>query len=108
MNPERDKEIMRASWKCYHEFPITGMCACIKCTYQGADINPDFNADPVSCLEVMMEREDWPKFLDTIGGAKIYSSLGKEVKREEYIIVGYITDRTGRLADLAYEWIKRT
>ena len=123
MNQERDKEIMQQSGKCWHQFEYEPdyeqetYWTCAICGQKTTDCdnhpNPDFTADPVACLEVMMEREDWSAFIQEIGTNAVYgySTIrigGVIVHGVEYVRVDLITDRAGKLADLAHKWIKRT
>ena len=60
--------------------------------------NPDYAADPRIVLREMRKREDWRKFCMTIG------DIG--LNDWPLIKVGYVMDTTGKLRDMAIEWLK--
>ena len=72
--------------------------------------NPDYAADPRLLLREMMKRDDWPRFLDSIGG--FHSAFAGEdglpssIKWIDSIPLDYILDTTGKLRDLAIEWLQ--
>lgn len=78
---------------CWHEYPLTGRCACIKCGYSGSDVNPDFTRDPLALLREMMKREDWNAFKTAV-----VHSLDD--------FLSLITDTSGALAKAAAEWFR--
>lgn len=57
--------------------------------------NPDFISDPRLVLEVMREREDWIDFMD------FYICISGD-----YIPIDIILVCTGKLLDLAIEWLE--
>jgi hypothetical protein len=66
------------------------------------DCNPDFTADPVSLLRLMMKRADWEKFLQLTGWMYFDKDTDAPIY---YIKTDFITDTTGRLAQAALEWL---
>ena len=68
-------------------------------------IYPNYAADPRLVIEVMREREDWREFSKVIG----FWSVGLRPMRQRIFFVrcDLIMDRTGKLRDLALEWLNQ-
>ena len=64
--------------------------------------NPDYIAHPTLVLKEMMKREDWPEFLETIGGQVTIAN-----KLTAWVFSVYILDTTGKPRDLAIKFIRR-
>lgn len=91
----KDREIAKA----------LGMCE--GCKYSGEAYCPyDFaDTDRLLLLEKMRERDDWPKFLNTIGVyEKADPSAG--ILNEEELCEVYIILTKGALRDAVWEWLK--
>jgi hypothetical protein len=80
--------IIHIGWRC--------TCGGISCIAE----NPDYCADPRLVLEVMMKREDWPKFAPMVG--RWDGSTAEYFVRSDYLL-----DTTGLLAMKGIEWLER-
>jgi hypothetical protein len=72
-------------------------------TMWGVLDNPDFTADTVSLLRLMMKRADWEKFLQLTGWMYFDKDTDAPIY---YIKTDFITDTTGLLAQAAYCFLK--
>jgi len=66
---------------------------------------PDFKSDARLVIEAMMEREDWPLFLDYVGG-DYYPPADPLAGNISLIDCNLILDKTGKLRDAAIEWLE--
>lgn len=66
-------------------------------------VYPNYADDPRLVIEVMREREDWDEFADTY----FIPAITGDGKRMFYISEHLIMNRTGKLRDLALEWINK-
>ena len=124
MTQESNKAFHEAAGKKWHEWAyrprLTAYhgilsfkeCSCGKDSYGLSresldkhieDNNPDYAADPRLVIEVMREREDWDEFADTY----FIPAITGDGKRMFYISEHLIMNRTGKLRDLALEWINK-
>ena len=106
MTQEINKAFHEAAGKCWHKDDWVDGCAfvCVKCgTELEVGWNPDYCADPRLVIKVMREREDWDEFADTY----FIPAITGDGKRMFYISEHLITDKTGKLAKLATEWINK-
>jgi hypothetical protein len=69
--------------------------------------NPDFISDAgkIELLRLMMKREDWPEFCNSIGHS--YATKKIPSSAYYYIWMVYILDTTGRLAQAAVEFLRK-
>jgi hypothetical protein len=94
----KDHEIAKALEMCMDCTPSAKVCSEMPCLYDFSD------RDRLLLLEKMREREDWPKFLNTIGVyEKADPSAG--ILNEEELCEVYIILTKGALRDAAYEWL---
>ena len=98
-----------AAGKCWHAPALNFRGYCHKCgktitkdKITGNIIRPDYRDDPRLVIEVMMERKDWIKFLQYITNHCLsgYAAINNFTR-------DLIMDRTGKLRDLALEWINK-
>lgn len=101
MTQEINKAFHEAAGKCWHQGD-SGLPFCRKCGEWYPAIT-DYSADPRLVIEVMREREDWDEFADTY----FIPAITGDGKRMFYISEHLIMDRTGKLRDLALEWINK-
>jgi hypothetical protein len=88
---------------CWHEYPLTGRCACIKCGYSGSDVNPDFTRDPLALLRLMEKREDGNLFFANL----MYGVDNvEEIDDDGLIDREYLVNQTGKFANAVLEWFK--
>lgn len=92
---------------------LAGICK--TCDDKVCTLDPDCctdYTDPREVLRVMMEREDWPEFVEKIGityytretwGGNPDTAFDKE---HYAIVLDLILDTTGRLRDMAIEWME--
>ena len=84
-------------------YPLTCSCGEKLFTFQVEPhckhYNPDFTADPRLVLREMVKRDDWLMFLAFIKGLMDVS------RHHDKIDVGLILDTTGKLANLAIEFL---
>jgi len=66
---------------------------------------PNYKADPRLVIEAMMERKDWPLFLDYVGG-DYYPPADPLAGNISLIDCNLILDKTGKLRDAAIEWLE--
>lgn len=79
------------------------ICSCGHKTYfyENCCANPDFCDDPRLVLEVMMKREDFTGFLNSLDGR-----IGDWQDLLEWFIYNYMIDKTGQLALKAISWME--
>lgn len=65
---------------------------------QREDENPNFIIDPVSLLKELKKREDWEAFI-------YFKHDGYDPLK--YCFEDYLLDQTGKLLDLALEWMRK-
>ena len=98
-----NKEFHELLGRCWHEKDDVQYWKCKKCGGgMSLVIYPNYADDPRLVIEVMMERKDWIKFLQYITNHCLsgYAAINNFTR-------DLITDRTGKLRDLALEWIKQ-
>lgn len=88
---------------CWHEYPLTGRCACIKCGYSGSDVNPDFTADPLRLLREVKKLKNFDQFIAYLNGFSLDED-GDLIN--DAIPIGYILYHDGALAQKALEWFE--
>ena len=103
---DKNRELHELLGLCWHEIVaidrINYVCSCgkvYKIDDKYACVNPDYAADPRLVLREMMKREDWFEFVNEIG--QMEQNEGSDM-----IYLIYILDTTGKLRDLAIEWLK--
>ena len=97
--------------QCYMGFDFVYSCSCGASHFNGyADLdkhiresNTDFS-DPCKVLKVVGERDDWPRFLDSIGGMHNCYDYGHGIIWKDWIEIDYITT-PGKLRDAWIEWL---
>jgi hypothetical protein len=57
-------------------------------------------------LKVVGERDDWPRFLDSIGGMHNCYDYGHGIIWKDWIEIDYITT-PGKLRDAWIEWLEK-
>ena len=114
MTQEINRAFHEAAGKCWHkrDWDRVGeiLDTCVKslpCKKCGVEISmnyidPNYADDPRLVIEVMMERKDWIKFLQYITNHCLsgYAAINNFTR-------DLIMDRTGKLRDLALEWINK-
>jgi hypothetical protein len=103
---DKNRELAELLGLCWHENAIQPLYsnirfACSKCG--SMDYNPDFTTDPgkIELLRLMMKREDWWDFCNTIGRA-----VPGFTTVNCFIDVDLITNTTGLLAQAAREFLR--
>jgi hypothetical protein len=61
--------------------------------------NPNYCADPRLVIEVMREKEDFVRFIRFLSKGMI------EPAQSSFICIDLMMDKTGKLAELAIEWL---
>ena len=106
MNPNREfHELVGLCW-CEPEYFDTDFDKCPKCGAiysRGREFtkHPDYAAAPLLVLREMVKREDWPEFLETIGGQITIAN-----KLTAWVFLDYILDTTGKLIGRAIDFLK--
>lgn len=107
---DKNRELHELLGLCWHEFHrSTGpYYICRLCKNKFGDhrefvastaCNPDYAADPLLVLrEMMLKCKDWNGFVDQIGA---------RIGGQAYFHHAFIFDTTGRLRDLAIEWLRK-
>ena len=89
----------------YEDDCIYPLYTCTKCgrkAYREGFDWTDFIAHPTLVLKEMLKREDWPRFLDSVGHFDFF------YHEHQLIVVDYILDTTeGSLAKAAIEWLEK-
>jgi hypothetical protein len=67
---------------------------------------PDYCAHPDLVLEVMMKRDDWPKFLLVVGSDRRWCEYLAGYEKRDTICIDYILNKTGQLALKAIKWME--
>ena len=106
-----NRELHEEFGYCWHEWEWSsengqGAWKCRKCGKLSLERNdnPDYVADPRLVIREMMKREDWSAFCDQIGHS--YATHETKAAAYDYIYLFYILDTTGKLAQLALDWLK--
>lgn len=110
-----NKELHEALGYCWHELyyhhetpSIQGFytCSCGKTFSHASEAfehtsksNPDYVADPRLVIREMMKREDWENFLN--------QGIQKQKWLRDDDWIELFMDTTGKLAQLALDWIKK-
>lgn len=106
----KNKELHELFGHCWHEdwYPApysADSFICKKCKKEFSvplPANPDYAADPRLVLREMEKRGDWPKFLS---GSGLYWYTTRRGGMA-FIALEIIMDTTGKLRDIAIEWLK--
>ena len=105
MTQEINRKLHEALGRCWHEPAANKPWYCMKCKDYFHHTNPDYCADPRLVIEAMMERKDWPLFLDYVGG-DYYPPADPLAGNISLIDCNLILDKTGKLRDAAIEWLE--
>jgi len=68
--------------------------------------NPNYCSDPRLVLEVMMKRDDWPKFLLVVGSDRRWCEYLAGYEKRDTICIDYISNKTGQLVLAAIKWME--
>jgi hypothetical protein len=110
----KNQEIWEALGHHFHEWTIMepsslyySKCSCGVRRINDEDLsynNPDFSSDPGKflLLREMMNIEDAIDFFNIIGMSDVYDGRTSY----NWIRVDYILDKTGKLRDAVWEWLK--
>jgi hypothetical protein len=113
LNIQYHKELAELLGLCWHEFwsedfdQLDHWGKCKHCHKAAGDVlpNPDFTSSDgkIELLRLMMEREDWPEFADSM-----CFSVGQCAGPTKfYIPIDLMTDTTGLLAQAARDYLRR-
>lgn len=114
----RNRRLAEALGICWHEWKrdwiedgnsIDEWYVCQKCglkSYHPSQDhpNPDFTADPTLVLVEMRKREDWLDFISFVGKFST-DGVSYDVQYDVSQFVDLILDRSGKLAEMASEWL---
>ena len=92
----------------YIEYEQDRIVKCVHCEKQGSQSdlsNPDYAADPRLVLREMMKREDWIDFFQWASDHK--KMLDYNGRGSVFIKLKYLLDTTGKLRDIAIEWLEK-